>query len=62
VDYSLFIMAMKVELLEGMEITPAVPPEFSPPIFNLPDFFFVFLCFGGALFCDPRGDPFYRWF
>jgi hypothetical protein len=26
-DYSLFIMVMKVESLEGMEITPAVPRQ-----------------------------------
>jgi hypothetical protein len=33
--------------------TGSAPPEFSPPIFDLPGFCFVFLCFGDAPFRDP---------
>jgi hypothetical protein len=32
--------------------TGSTPPEFSPPIFDLPGFCLVFLYFGGALFHD----------
>jgi hypothetical protein len=54
VDYSPFIMVMKEESLEGMENhTDNAPPEFPPPIFDLPGFCFVFLCFGSAPFRDP---------